>query len=90
MVDDLFQAAMFKQNMLPRPKLIRRLAKLVGDIKQRRLRPAVINTCIAIPCYSKLQIKGTIAMHRKPKIRRHHYVAGCGVHPHLNRPAIER
>jgi hypothetical protein len=57
MVHHLLQAAMFKQHMLPRPQLIRRLAKLIRNIQHGGLRPAIFNTRIAIPRHPKLQIK---------------------------------
>ncbi len=56
-VNDLFQAAMFKQNMLPSVKIVGRFAKLVGDPQRRSVAPMVVNAGIAASRNSKPQIK---------------------------------
>ena len=66
MVHHLFQAAMFKQHMLPSLQLIRRFAKLIGNIQHWRLRPAVLNARIAIACHAKLQIEQAEGMLSDP------------------------
>ena len=63
MVHHLLQAAMFKQHMLPRPQLVRRLAKLICNIQHRSLRPAILHARVAVPRHPKLEIKRSIAAH---------------------------
>ena len=90
MVHYLFQTAVFKQHMLPRPKLIRRLAKLIRNIEHRRLRSAIVHARVAVSRHPKLEIKRPIAAHREAEIRRHHHIACGRGHLNFDRPAIER
>ena len=56
-VNDLFQAAMFKQNMLSGVEIVGGLAELVGDTQRRSVAPAIFNAGIAASCHSKPQIE---------------------------------
>jgi hypothetical protein len=60
-VHHLLEAAVFKQHMLPGAQLIRRFAKLIRHIQHRSLRPAIVNTRIAVPRHPKLEIERPIA-----------------------------
>jgi hypothetical protein len=90
MIDHFFEAGMFEQHVLACLQFVRRLAELVRNVEYGRLGSTILNTGIAVPRYSELQIKRAVSARRKPQVWRHHHIPRCSGHLYLNRAAIER
>ena len=88
-VDNLLQAAMFKQNMLSSAKVVGRFAKLIGDPQRRSVAAMVIDAGIAIARHTKSKIKLPGTLDRKAQVRREDDVAAIRCHLHFDRSAIE-
>ena len=90
MIDNLFEAAMFEQHMLPRLQFVRRLTELVRNVEYGRLGSTVFNTSVAILRYPELKIERPVSAHRKPQVWRHHHIPRCCCHLYFDSPPIER
>jgi len=88
-VNDLLQAAMFKQNMLSSAKIVGRLAKLVGDPQRWTVAFMVINAGITIARHTKSKVELPGTLDRKAQVRSKDDVVAICRHLHLDRPAIE-
>jgi hypothetical protein len=86
----LFQAAMLKQDMLSCSQLVPAIAELVSNAEGGSSFSAILNTCIAVSCDADPHVERAVISQRESQVWRHYYVAGCGCHPYLDRPTIER